>query len=93
MFVVLAKSDFRGVIALVKADFLPNNKHAYRTREQQNYLPQSIHLAELRIAVSPVITMAVDEATQTNGVPEPTAGQLKQEQVAESKWTVESGMS
>jgi putative hydrolase of HD superfamily len=38
--------------------------------------------------------MAVDEATQTNGVPEPTAGQLKQDPVAaESKWTVESGMS
>ncbi|KAH7064039.1 HD domain-containing protein [Paraphoma chrysanthemicola] len=37
--------------------------------------------------------MAVDEATQTNGVPEPTAGQLKQEQVAESKWTVESVLS
>jgi hypothetical protein len=40
----------------------------------------------------PVSTMAVDEATQTNGVPEPQAGQLKKEEVEQSKWSVESGM-
>jgi putative hydrolase of HD superfamily len=37
--------------------------------------------------------MAVDEATQTNGVSEPTAGQLKKEDAEKSSWTVESGMS
>jgi hypothetical protein len=37
--------------------------------------------------------MTVDEATQTNGVPEPQAGQLKQEETEKSRWTVESGMS
>lgn len=37
--------------------------------------------------------MANDEATQTNGVPEPEAGQLKKEDVKEPQWSVESGMS
>lgn len=37
--------------------------------------------------------MAVDEATQTNGVPAPTAGHLKAEGVSQTKWSVESGMS
>ncbi|KAH4228272.1 5'-deoxynucleotidase [Parastagonospora nodorum] len=34
--------------------------------------------------------MAVDEATQTNGVPPPTAGQSKVEEVSQAKWSVES---
>jgi putative hydrolase of HD superfamily len=37
--------------------------------------------------------MAIEEATQTNGVPEPNAGQLKNEEVEQSKWSVQSGMS
>jgi putative hydrolase of HD superfamily len=36
--------------------------------------------------------MAIDEATQTNGVPEPEAGQLKKEEAEQGNWTVESGM-
>ncbi|KAL5119215.1 hypothetical protein ACEQ8H_002926 [Pleosporales sp. CAS-2024a] len=35
--------------------------------------------------------MPADEATQTNGVPEPRAGQVKEEE--QSKWTVESVLS
>ncbi|KAF2824364.1 hypothetical protein CC86DRAFT_354349 [Ophiobolus disseminans] len=34
--------------------------------------------------------MAIDEATQTNGVPEPEAGQLKKEEAQKSQWSVES---
>ncbi|KAF2035255.1 hypothetical protein EK21DRAFT_107377 [Setomelanomma holmii] len=37
--------------------------------------------------------MAIDEATQINANPEPNTGQLKKEQVEESKWTVESVLS
>jgi putative hydrolase of HD superfamily len=37
--------------------------------------------------------MAVDEATQTNGVAQPEAGQLKKEEAEKSDWSVESGMS
>lgn len=37
--------------------------------------------------------MAVDEATQTNGVPQPEAGQLKEADVKQKPWSVESGMS
>jgi putative hydrolase of HD superfamily len=36
--------------------------------------------------------MAVDEATQTNGVPKPTVGQSKEEDAEQSTWSVESGM-
>jgi putative hydrolase of HD superfamily len=36
--------------------------------------------------------MAVDDTTQTNGVPEPAAGQLKKEDAEQSTWSVESGM-
>jgi putative hydrolase of HD superfamily len=36
--------------------------------------------------------MAIDGATQTNGVPEPAAGQLKKENAEQSTWSVESGM-
>lgn len=38
-------------------------------------------------------TMAVDGSTQTNGAPEPSAGQLNAQDVKQSSWTVESGMS
>lgn len=37
--------------------------------------------------------MAVDGSTQTNGAPEPSAGQLNAQDVKQSSWTVESGMS
>ena len=37
--------------------------------------------------------MAVDEATQTNGVAQPNAGKLEAKDVQQSTWTVESGMS
>ena len=37
--------------------------------------------------------MAVDEATQTNGVLELTAGKLEAKDAQNTKWTVESGMS
>lgn len=37
--------------------------------------------------------MAVDEATQTNGVSNPTEGQLAQADAEKTKWSVESGMS
>lgn len=37
--------------------------------------------------------MAVDEATQTNGVPEPAAGKLEAKDAQKTKWKVESGMS
>lgn len=37
--------------------------------------------------------MAVDESTQTNGVAEPSAGQLNAQEAKQSSWTVQSGMS
>jgi putative hydrolase of HD superfamily len=37
--------------------------------------------------------MAIDEATQTNGVAQPEAGQSKTDGAEKSSWTVESGMS
>jgi putative hydrolase of HD superfamily len=37
--------------------------------------------------------MAIDEATQTNGVPQPEAGHLKKDEAEKSDWSVESGMS
>jgi putative hydrolase of HD superfamily len=40
-----------------------------------------------------IYAMAVDEATQTNGVPEPSAGKLQAKDAQKEQWTVESGMS
>jgi hypothetical protein len=37
--------------------------------------------------------MAIDEATQTNGVPQPDADVIDSNKVKESDWSVESGMS
>jgi putative hydrolase of HD superfamily len=37
--------------------------------------------------------MAIDEATQTNGVPQPEAGHLNKDEAEKSDWSVESGMS
>jgi putative hydrolase of HD superfamily len=37
--------------------------------------------------------MTVEQGTQTNGVVEPSAGQLNAKEVQESSWTVQSGMS
>jgi putative hydrolase of HD superfamily len=37
--------------------------------------------------------MAIDEATQTNGVAQPEAGHQKKDEADKSSWTVESGMS
>lgn len=37
--------------------------------------------------------MTTDEATQTNGVPEPSAGKLAAKDAQQQEWKVESGMS
>lgn len=37
--------------------------------------------------------MTVDESTQTNGVPEPSASKLEAKDAQKQQWTVESGMS
>jgi hypothetical protein len=37
--------------------------------------------------------MTVDEATQVNGVPNPSAGVLDANKVEKSDWSIESGMS
>jgi hypothetical protein len=39
------------------------------------------------------LAMAIDEATQTNGVAQPDAGHLKKDEAEKSTWSVESGMS
>jgi hypothetical protein len=40
-----------------------------------------------------LLIMAIDEATQTNGVAQPEAGHLQKDEADKSSWTVESGMS
>jgi hypothetical protein len=39
------------------------------------------------------LAMAIDEATQTNGVAQPDAGHPKKDEAEKSTWSVESGMS
>jgi hypothetical protein len=70
----------------------------FHRKDNNEALSQSQHLYSYRphppdSSTTCLSTMAVDEATQTNGVPEPSAGQLKKEEVEQSKWSVQSGMS